>query len=333
MYHPHADEMVQMGLGMMGLFIVHPKDPALRRVDRDFGFLMANYEVKPGTYVPDTSVMLEFNTWAWNSRVFPGIDPLVVRKGDRVRIRIGNLTMTNHPIHLHGYDFRVTGTDGGWVPESAQWPEVTVDVAVGQMRAIEFVADAEGDWAFHCHKSHHTMGPMGHEIANMVGVRQGVATKRITKLLPDYMYMPMGEAGMAEMQDMAAHGMTPPENTLPDDGRRGPFGPIEMGGMFTVREGPRGRRARRLQRPRLVRAPRGHGRLQGRRDRPAHRLSFPKQRRERCATIGIMLPAALAAMLVERRGPGRRRPQGQEVQLRRAREGERGHPHRRGDRR
>jgi FtsP/CotA-like multicopper oxidase with cupredoxin domain len=234
MYHPHADEMVQMGLGMMGLFIVHPKDPAWRRVDRDFGFLMANYEVKPGTYVPDTSVMLEFNTWAWNSRVFPGIDPLVVRRGDRVRIRIGNLTMTNHPIHLHGYDFRVTGTDGGWVPESAQWPEVTVDVAVGQMRAIEFVADAEGDWAFHCHKSHHTMGPMGHEIANMVGVRQGVATKRIAKLLPGYMYMPMGEAGMAEMQDMHAHGMTPPENTLPMMAGEGPFGPIEMGGMFTV---------------------------------------------------------------------------------------------------
>jgi FtsP/CotA-like multicopper oxidase with cupredoxin domain len=234
MYHPHADEMVQMGLGMMGLFIVHPKDPSFRRVDRDFGFIMANYEMKPGTYVPDTSVMLEFNTWAWNSRVFPGIDPLVVRKGDRVRIRIGNLTMTNHPIHLHGHDFRVTGTDGGWVPESAQWPEVTIDVAVGQMRAIEFTADAEGDWAFHCHKSHHTMGPMGHEIANMVGVRQGVATKRITKLLPGYMYMPMGEAGMAEMQDMHAHGMTPPENTLPMMAGEGPFGPIEMGGMFTV---------------------------------------------------------------------------------------------------
>ena len=50
--------------------------------------------------------------------------------------------MTNHPIHMHGYDFEVTGTDGGWVPKSARWPEVTVDVAVGQMRAIEFVADA-----------------------------------------------------------------------------------------------------------------------------------------------------------------------------------------------
>jgi hypothetical protein len=78
------------------------------------------------------------------------------------------------------------------------------------------------------------MGPMGHEVANMVGVRQGTAAKRVSKLLPNYMYMPMGEAGMAEMQDMAAHGMTPPENTLPMMTGEGPFGPIEMGGMFTV---------------------------------------------------------------------------------------------------
>jgi hypothetical protein len=142
--------------------------------------------------------------------------------------------MTNHPIHLHGFDFNVTGTDGGWIPESAQWPEVTVDVPVGAMRTIEFLADEEGDWAFHCHKSHHTMGPMGHGVANMLGVRQAAATQQITRLLPNYMYMPMGEAGMAEMQDMAAHGMSPPENTLPMMAGEGPFGPIEMGGMFTV---------------------------------------------------------------------------------------------------
>ena len=77
-----------------------------------------------------------------NSRVFPAIDPLVARTGDRVRVRIGNLTMTNHPIHMHGPHFEVTGTDGGWVPQGARWPEVTTDVAVGQMRAIEFVAVA-----------------------------------------------------------------------------------------------------------------------------------------------------------------------------------------------
>ena len=75
--------------------------------------------------------MTDFNIWTWNSRVFPGIDVMPVRLGDRVRIRMGNLTMTNHPIHLHGHDFRVTLTDGGWVPESAQWPEATIDVPVG----------------------------------------------------------------------------------------------------------------------------------------------------------------------------------------------------------
>ena len=52
--------------------------------------------------------MTDFNMWTFNARVFPGIDVLPVRLNDRVRIRMGNLTMTNHPIHLHGHDFRVT---------------------------------------------------------------------------------------------------------------------------------------------------------------------------------------------------------------------------------
>ncbi len=234
MYHPHADEMVQMAMGMMGLFIVHPRNPNFRRVDRDFAFLVNGWDIDPGTYTPNTATMLDFNIWTFNSRVFPGIDPLVVRKGDRVRVRVGNLSMTSHPIHLHGYEFKITGTDGGWIPESAQWPEVTTDVPVGGMRCFEFVADAPGDWALHCHKSHHTMGPMGHAIPNMIGVDQSGVSEKIAKLMPNYMYMPMGEAGMAEMQDMAAMGMSLPENTLPMLTGEGPFGPIEMGGMFTV---------------------------------------------------------------------------------------------------
>lgn len=234
MYHPHADEMVQMAMGAMGMFIVHPKNPKGYRVDRDFCFLLASYDVAPGTYTPNPSTMTEFNLWTFNSRVFPGIDPMVVRKGDRVRIRVGNLTMTNHPIHMHGHPFEVTCTDGGWVPKSARWPEVTIDVGVGQMRAIEFVAMHEGDWSLHCHKSHHTMGPMGHSIPNMLGVKQDDLTEKISDLMSDYMYMPMGKNGMAEMQDMAEMGMKLPENTLPMMTGKGPFGPIEMGGMFTV---------------------------------------------------------------------------------------------------
>jgi manganese oxidase len=229
MYHPHADEMVQMAMGMMGFIVVHPADPAQHRVDRDFCFLLASYDIEPGAATPKIATMTEFNLWAFNSRVFPGIDHLAVRRGDRVRIRVGNLTMTNHPIHMHGYDFRVTCTDGGWVPPSAQWPEVTIDLPVGAMRAFEFTADAPGDWALHCHKSHHTMNAMGHGVPTMIGVDHRGVAKKIIKLVPGYMVM--GDRGMADMGEME---MPLPANTLPMMTGQGPFGPIEMGGMFTV---------------------------------------------------------------------------------------------------
>ena len=236
MYHPHSDEMVQMAMGMMGMFVVQPDKPNLHRVDRDFVFLMSAYDVDPGTYLPKVSEMTDFNMWTWNSRVFPGIDPLAVRLGDRVRIRMGNLSMTNHPIHLHGHHFSVTCTDGGWVPESARWPEATIDVPVGNIRAIEFIADNPGDWPFHCHKSHHTMNAMGHNVRNFIGaeMKRGLVDA-VRKLAPGY--MPMGSSGMADMGAMA---MPVPGNTLPMISGEGQFGPAEMGGMFAlikIREG------------------------------------------------------------------------------------------------
>ena len=229
MYHPHADEMTQMAMGMMGLFIVHPRDPAERRVDRDYAFLLNAFDIEPGSYVPKVNTMLEFNLWTWNSRAFPGIDPFVASKGDKMRIRVGNLTMTNHPIHIHGHEFTVTGTDGGWVPPGSAWPEVTVDIAVGQMRAIEFVADEPGDWAVHCHKSHHTMNAMGHTVKTYIGVNLNEMRAKIAKTAPGY--MPMGNQGMADMGSME---MPLPDNTLPMMTGFAQFGPVEMGGMFSV---------------------------------------------------------------------------------------------------
>ena len=231
MYHPHADEMTQMAMGMMGFWVTHPKakNPLIETVDRDFCFLLNAYDIDPGSYTPKTMTMLDFNLWSWNSRVFPGIDALNVRLNDKVRIRIGNLTMTNHPIHLHGHEFMVTGTDGGAIPKTARWPEVTTDIAVGQMRQIEFMATAEGDWALHCHKSHHTMNAMGHNVPTMIGVDQRDVAEKIADLIPDYMVM--GENGMADMTEMP---MPLPENTLPMMGGEGPFGSVEMGGMFSI---------------------------------------------------------------------------------------------------
>jgi len=229
MYHPHADEMVQMAMGMMGTFIVHPRDPNFMRVDRDFVFLLNAYDIDPGSYVPKVMTMLDHNLWTMNSRVFPGIDPLPVRKGDRVRVRVGNLSMTAHPIHMHGYHFEVTCTDGGWVRPEARWPEVTIDIPVGGMRAYEFIADEPGDWALHCHKSHHTMNAMGHNVKTFIGAEQRDLAKAVRKLVPDY--HPMGSDGMAMMGEMEH---AAPDNTLPMMTGFGQFGPMEMGGMFTV---------------------------------------------------------------------------------------------------
>jgi len=231
MYHPHADEMTQMAMGMMGMWVTHPKarHPQISDVQRDYCFLLNAFDVEPGSRTPQVNTMLDFNIWSWNSRVFPGIDPLVARLGDRVRLRIGNLTMTNHPIHIHGIEFEVTGTDGGPVPASARWPEVTTDIAVGQMRQIEFLADEPGDWAIHCHKSHHTMGAMGHSVPTMIGADHRGLVGRLQKTQPDYMVM--GERGMADMGEMQ---MELPENTFPMMTGTGPYGAIEMGGMFST---------------------------------------------------------------------------------------------------
>ena len=231
MYHPHADEMTQMAMGMMGFWVTHPKGrhPLIDEVQRDFCFLLNAYDIDPGSMTPKIMTMLDFNIWSWNSRVFPGIDTLNVRLNDKVRIRVGNLTMTNHPIHLHGHEFLVTGTDGGPTPKSTRWYEVTTDVAVGQMRQIEFLADEEGDWAFHCHKSHHTMNAMGHGVPTMIGVDHRGLVNKMMKVVPDYMVM--GERGMADMGEME---MPLPDNTAPMMTGTGPYGPVEMGGMFTL---------------------------------------------------------------------------------------------------
>ncbi len=230
MYHPHADEMTQMAFGMMGMFIIHPKDGERVPIDRDYVILLHNWALHPGTYRPDPAIMTEFDLWTFNSKVYPATEPLVARSGERVRIRVGNLSMWNHPVHVHGVQFEVTGGDGGRWREALWRTEVTEIVGVGQTRDLEFVA-VPGDWAMHCHMAHHTMNAMGHDVPNVVGVDQSGVEARVRKLLPGY--MAMGRDGMHGHQDHATM-MPGPENTLPMMMGKGPFGNIEMGGMFTV---------------------------------------------------------------------------------------------------
>ena len=231
MYHAHHDEMTQMALGMLGLIVVHPRNRSPEyKVERDFAIMLSEWRIKPGTSRPDPNEMTDFNLLTMNARVFPGTAPLVCKKGDRVRIRFGNLSaMDHHPIHLHGHHFKVVATDGGPLPLSAQWPETTVLVPTGSTRDVEFIADAPGDWAMHCHMTHHVMNQMGHNIPNMIGVDTSGIAKRARTLLPGY--MSMGETGMG---DMAGMGMPVPKNSIPMVGGDGPFDVITMGGMFTI---------------------------------------------------------------------------------------------------
>ena len=235
MYHSHHDEMTQMALGMTGLFVIHPRTPT-HKVDRDFALLLHEWRIDPGARRPDPNEMMEFNVLTMNAKAFPGTSPLVAKLGDKVRIRIGNLSaMDHHPIHLHGYYFKVAETDGGRIPEASQWPETTVLVPVGSTRSVEFVANNPGDWAMHCHMTHHVMNQMGHGLPNLIGVDPGKLDENVRRVLPNY--MTMGQSGMGEMGEM---GMPVPANSIPMLGAPTKYGEITMGGMFTifkVREG------------------------------------------------------------------------------------------------
>ncbi len=230
MYHSHHDEMTQMGMGLTGMFVIHPRSPKGPKPDRDFALLLHEWRVEPGASRPDPNEMVNFNVLTINAKCFPGTRPLIVKKGDRVRIRIGNLgAMNHHPIHLHGYYFTVTETDGGVIPETGRWPETTVLVPVGSTRTVEFTADNPGDWAMHCHMTHHVMNQMGERLPNMVGVDTRGLDTQVRSLLPEY--MSMGQTGMGGMTDM---GMKMPDNSIPMMGAMGPYDEITMGGMFTV---------------------------------------------------------------------------------------------------
>ena len=234
MYHSHHDEMTQMAMGLMGMIVVHPRKPDGPRPERDFAMMLSTWALRPGARRPDPNEMTDFNVLTINGRVYPGTAPLVARTGQRIRFRIGNLSaMDHHPIHLHGYAFEETATDGGDIPKTARRPQTTVLVPTGSTRTVEFTAHNPGDWAMHCHMTHHVMNQMGHEMPNMIGVDASDFEDKIGPLLPAY--MTMGQDGMSEMGVHVESGhMKVPENSLPMVGAMGPHDYITMGGMFTI---------------------------------------------------------------------------------------------------
>lgn len=232
MYHPHFDSMTQEGMGLTGMILVHERrrNP-VKRPDRDFAIMLHEWRIDAGASRPNPNEMTDFNVLTMNGKAMPDTEPLVAELGDRVWIRFGNLSaMDHHPIHLHGYAFKIIGTDGGWAQDKSKLlPETTVLVQVGSAKVIEFIADNPGDWLFHCHMTHHTMTQMGHDFPNMVGVDAGEFDAKVRKLIPGYMTM-----GTTGMRDMTRTEMPLPANSIPMRGYKGQFGQTVMGSMVNV---------------------------------------------------------------------------------------------------
>jgi len=199
-YHPHM--AMQEMVGLLGGFVIHPKSAYAPRVDKDYLIALQEYAVLPNSTIPN-SMNMEFNWLTFNGKAGPASTPLIIQQGERVRIRIINLGMDHHPIHLHGFTFWETGREGARQPE-AIWPRGnTTLVGVAQARDIEFVADRTGDWMLHCHLPHHMMNQMASNVGPMTRLGSGI----------------QAGGSMEEAMGMLREGHATAENKAPSLGR------------------------------------------------------------------------------------------------------------------
>jgi manganese oxidase len=200
-YFYHSHMAMQEMMGMIGAFIMHPRESYDPPVDKDFAIMMQEYAILPNNATPN-SMNMEFNWLTFNGKSGPACTPLIVRLGDRVKIRLINLGMDHHPVHLHGHEFFVTATESGRQPKSTWGSGNTVLVGVAQTRDVEFIATNPGNWMIHCHLPHHMM--------NQMSSMAGAMTRR--------MRMPAG-VGMEEGMGMLRQGNATSEENGPSLGR------------------------------------------------------------------------------------------------------------------
>jgi hypothetical protein len=199
-YHSHM--AMQEMVGMLGGFIIHPKTSYSPRADKDYLLALQEYAVLPNSNVPN-SMNMEFNWLTFNGKAGPASTPLIIRVGERVRVRLINMGMDHHPVHLHGFTFWETGREGARQPEATWSRGNTVLVGVAQARDIEFVADRPGDWMLHCHLPHHMMNQMSSNAGPMTRLGRGM----------------QAGGSMEEAMGMLREGHAMAENKAPSLGR------------------------------------------------------------------------------------------------------------------
>ena len=134
MYHSHHNSTKQVGMGLLGAFIVEPRDAAAEpRADVDYVMILND----------------SMSGYTLNGKGFPATEPVVAKRGQTVRLRFMNEGMMIHPMHLHGMHMTVIAKDGWMQP--APWKCDTLNIAPGERWDVLVSADNPGTWAFHCH--------------------------------------------------------------------------------------------------------------------------------------------------------------------------------------
>ena len=240
-YHSHG--AMQEMMGMLGMFVIHPRTAYAPAVDKDFAIVLQEYGVLPNNTIPN-SLSMEFNWLTFNGKAAPATTPMLVKLGERVRIRLVNIGMDHHPIHLHGMQFELTGTEGGRIPQPLWYPQNTVLVGVAQSRVIEFNAQFPGDWMLHCHLPHHMMnamvsmvGPMahgGHGVRTGAGMEEGMGMVRGNALSPENGPAFGRGMGMAAEERPVSPMVGPRPNGAQAPGHHGHGAPNGRGGQKRV---------------------------------------------------------------------------------------------------
>ena len=145
MYHSHHNAAFQVTKGLLGAFIVEPKDPATRPAyDRDYTMVLNDGPI---------------GGFSLNGKGFPATQPLMAKKGEKVLIRYMNEGLMIHPMHLHGMPMTVFAQDGYLLPQPYMCD--TLNIAPGQRFEAIVEATEPGVWAFHCHILNHAESEHG----------------------------------------------------------------------------------------------------------------------------------------------------------------------------
>ncbi len=173
-YHSHQESAKQVDKGLYGTLIVEPKNE--EKVDRDYTLVLDEWMSNPDEGNMDMSGMDHSNMGHGNSSddqhmdmssmghdmsmydIFTingksgsAVEPLKVKKGEKVRLRLVNAGYMPHKLHLHGHEFKIVATDGQPLKDPQPIKDELLNIAPGERYDIEFTANNPGEWLLECH--------------------------------------------------------------------------------------------------------------------------------------------------------------------------------------